>query len=102
MASVESVKAQLGDKADLFDFEVEGKYVVARPKQYLTNFDECAAAFRAVGGEYMGGLGKKSHFRVPRGSPVANPLARAIGNVRIAIEALRDVSKDLKELEKGE
>ena len=63
---VKELEKKLGKTADLFTFEEEGKYITAHPKQYLTNFNEVRAKCVEAGGEYMGGLGKQSHFRFPK------------------------------------
>lgn len=66
-ADVEAVNSRLPeDLATLLTFEVEGNYVVMRPRQYLgsENFPKIASIVRDSGGEYNS-AGKQSHFRVP-------------------------------------
>jgi len=55
------------DYRKLLDFKVEGEYVVASPKRYLSseNFAEIARIVRQLGGEYIS-AGKSSHFKIPR------------------------------------
>jgi len=64
---IEAAKSKFPeDLASLLTFEIEGNYVVMRPRQYLgsENFTKIASIVRDSGGEYIS-AGKESHFRVP-------------------------------------
>lgn len=103
VSGIKELTSKLGkDIAELFDFEVEGNYIVARPKQYLTNFDQCASAFRnLVGGEYKGGLGRNSHFRVPIGE--TPDLEKSHGGVIRCPHCHKEIIIGVgRQLEKGE
>jgi hypothetical protein len=55
------------DLDDMLIFEVSGKYIIIKPRQYLgsENFAKIASIIRGTGGEYIS-AGKESHFRIPR------------------------------------
>lgn len=97
VAGIKDLQKRLGDKADLFDMEVVGEYIIARPKQYLTNFNECATAFRAVGGNYVGGLGKKSHFTVPLKEGTEKETPRQLQLLRDGIDLIEKGLTKLRE-----
>jgi len=66
--SVESVRAKLGEDAELFDIRDEGQYIVAQPKKFLPpeTFARCAKKVKDGHGEYVSN-GKMSHFRFQAG-----------------------------------
>jgi len=66
---VEKVKGWLSrEDAELFDFSVEGNYVILRPREYLgkDKFSLVIRIIRDNGGDYVS-KGEASHFRVPIG-----------------------------------
>lgn len=77
MTTIDDVKKALGEFADMLVFEDIGKYIVAKPRQFLgsENFAKIASIFRKLGGEYIS-AGKESHFRVLKGEAV--PVSHAV------------------------
>lgn len=100
--NVEELKTSLGEDAELLDFKVEGEYIVAKFKQFQRDkniFARVAERFKSLGGEYKGGLGANSHFRIKRETP-QKPDIELEGKEKLLSQAallVEQASKKLRE-----
>ena len=69
--SIEQVKKQLGEYADLLTFEVVGGNIRIQLKAFLhgeegkAKWEAMNERIKSLGGTWVGGIGKNSHWRIP-------------------------------------
>lgn len=104
MTTIEDVKNALPDDiTKLLTFEDSEKFIIARPKEFLGSdtFSHVAEVFKQIGGEYMGGLGKSSHFRVNKSKfALPEPLDVKM-KVKHLIALLTQALSDLTQIEES-
>jgi len=108
IVGIKDVRTWLGkDLADLFDFSVEGNYIIIKAKNWLRkeDFAKASAVVKQHGGEWMS-LGKMSHFRLMAGTPPITQIEKEskragdlerVELVRIAIDLLEKALTKLRE-----
>lgn len=104
MTSVDDVKNSLPDDiARLLTFEDTPQYVIARPKAFLgeETFYNVAKVFTEIGGEYVGGLGKQSHFRVDKSKFTMPEALNVKEKVKETIALLTQALSDLTQIEES-
>ena len=97
---VERIKKQLGEYEDLLTFEVVGENITIQLKAFLhgeegkAKWEAINAQIKTLGGKWVGGIGKNSHWRVPlKREP------RKVDNLRpleVNIERLEENVRELK------
>ena len=95
MSEVERVKKLLAKHADLLNFERVGDYVKVWPIEFLPKpqWDKVNVDVVQNGGEYIGGIGKESHWRFKAGSS-----QRKVDNLRPLDVAVQRIEENVREL----
>ena len=97
MSSIEDIRIKFPKELeDLLEFEEYPETITLRGKRFLetSDFTKVGAIVRSLGGEYVS-LGKQSHFKVPRHQQERAQLTLK-GKVRMAIDILTDIEKQLE------
>jgi len=87
------------DAASYFTSEVEGEYLIVRPRQYLGSelFGSVHSVVKEFAGEYVSN-GKLSHFRIPLKSLVKSggqEQAKSVKFVRVPADLLSAIDRQL-------
>ena len=98
MISVESVQAKLGENASLVTIEKVGDFIVVKPKEFIRDkakWDEINSEVLKMGGKYVGGIGKNSHWKIPVASQPSK--VDVVSRINGIIDELTRLRNELKE-----
>jgi len=107
LSSLEDVKTILANYEDILTFEEVGEIIKVQLTEFLhgekgkAKWEAINMQVKELGGEWRGGLGKNSHWAIPRGTTQKpaepKPQLTLLGRLELLHDELGDIIKTIRE-----